>query len=114
MSELEQIKKTFIDAAASHGEATETGDYNRGNKQYKAIVKTYKQLKDQKGGIEALHQLMYHSNLSVQSWAASVLLDIYTEEAEKVLQSIADGHGLVGFSAKMTLQEWKKGNLKFG
>lgn len=113
MNILEELKNTFINAAILHGEATETGDYKLGNKQYAVIANAYRKLKDQKNGIEILHKLMNHKNISVQSWAASYLLKTHTEEAKKVLQSVADKHGLVGFSAKMTLQEWEKGNLKF-
>lgn len=113
MKNIDELKNIFIKAAVIHGEATETGNHKVANKQYDIIVNVYKELQKNEGGTRELQQLMYYKNPSVQSWAASYCLQFYPDEAKKVLQNVQENGGLVGFSAKITLREWEKGNLTF-
>ena len=50
--------------------------------------------------------------MGTRLWAATHYLAISSEEAEKVLSALGEvPNSLLAVSAKMTLDEWKKGNL---
>jgi HEAT repeat protein len=101
----------FKEAAKIHGEATETGDYKLGNKNYHLIFKivTYLKETDQ---VALLIQLLGDTNLSVRIWAATYLLPINEERALEVLNEAAKNKGIIAFNAKITIDEWKRGHLK--
>lgn len=42
-----------------------------------------------------------------------MLIPVLPEKAENVLEALAFKRGNASFDAKMLLQEWRKGNLKF-
>ena len=61
-----------------------------------------------------LRNLYNHENIAVRCNAAFALLPFDAVEAEKVLEELAIQRGdFVYLEARMTLQEWRKGNLKF-
>jgi len=61
-----------------------------------------------------LKNLFNHENAAVRCNAAFALLPFDTFEAEKVLEELAMQRGsFIYLEARMTLQEWRKGNLKF-
>ena len=56
---------------------------------------------------------MEDNNLSVRIWAAYALLHVNTPKAVKALKEIVkNDSGIMGFNAEMTLDEFKKGNIK--
>jgi len=62
--------------------------------------------------LSELVDLLEHEDPYVRLWAASYTLQIMPTKAEKVLEEISHVKGVMaGFSAKMTLEEWKKGTL---
>lgn len=78
-------------------------------KMRKAVMKLY-----ENGEISNLKPLMYHEHDAVKCEIAIELLPFYTEEAEKVLEELSCKRGNLTYStAKLTLQEWRKGNIKF-
>ncbi|WP_291529129.1 DUF2019 domain-containing protein [Bacteroides sp. UBA939] len=101
----------FEEAASKHAEATEQGDYKTANRCYAIIVKAIAFLKEQ----NEMHQLLKslnHNSVGVRIWAATYLLAVEEREGIRVLEQIAKGTGICTFTAKTTLNEWKKGNLK--
>ena len=101
----------FEEAAAKHAEATEQGDYRTANKCYAVIAKAMLFLKEQ-NELQQLSVLLNHGSVGVCGWAATYLLPIKEREAIQVLEQIAGGAGIHSFTAKTTLSEWQKGNLK--
>ena len=53
-----------------------------------------------------------HENPYVRLWAAGYTLSLPNSGAEEVLVALSSIR-VIGFDARMTLQEWRKGNLKF-
>jgi len=101
----------FEEAAAKHGEATETGDYRTGNKCWGVIDQAIKFIKEQ-NETSALSRFLDHRAVGVRLWAASYMLPINENEAIKVLEHISGQSGLNSLSARTTLSEWRKGSLK--
>ena len=61
-----------------------------------------------------LRNLYSHENIAVRCNAAFAVLPFDTVDAEKILEELATQRGsLVYLEARMTLQEWRKGTLKF-
>lgn len=103
----------FAEACTIKGECEEIGDSKRGNKQYKTIHTVYLLLKAE-GRLGELLELLENDNPYVRSWAAGYTLQIAPQKAEKVLVELSKIKGRpVAFNSEMTLQEWRKGNLKF-
>ena len=101
----------FVEAAGKHAEATETGDYKTGNKQYNLIVKAVSFLKED-NTLNKLESLLIHPSVGVRLWSATYLLPLNEEEASKALKKIINGNDIHSFTAKTTLEEWGKGNLR--
>jgi hypothetical protein len=111
---LETIIEEYANACLKCDEAQDLADYKTGNKNFKIIQKIRKELKlNPENGIEKLEHLLEHPNDYVRLETATSFLPINTEKAEKILNDIASKRGLNSFTAKMTLEEWHKGNLKF-
>ena len=102
----------FISYAKIQGIASNSGDSKIGNQAYNGIVKAYNYLKKE-GAIDKIKYLLSNNDTSVKLWAACYLLQMYEEESLKVLEEIAKGNDIYAFSAKMTIEEFKKGNLSF-
>lgn len=102
----------FEEAATKHAEATEQGDYKTANKSYAVIVKAITFLKEQ-NEIQRLHEFLNYSSVGVRMWAATYLLPVLESEGLRVLKQIAGKTGIHSFTAKTTISEWEKGNLKF-
>lgn len=101
----------FQEAAIKHAEATEKGDYKLGNKNYAVIAKIISFLKEQ-NKLEVLSELLNHDSVGVRMWAATFLLPFHEKEGLQVLNKIASESGILSFTAKTTVSEWEKGNLK--
>jgi hypothetical protein len=101
----------FQEAASKHSEATAQGDYKAGNKCHATIVKAMTFLKEQ-GEALALLKFLNHASVGVRMWAATYLLPIKENEGIEALEQIAAQAGIHSLTAKTTLSEWRKGNLK--
>jgi len=104
--------KKFIEACIIKGEAGEVGDSKTDNKQYKIINSVYILMKNS-NRLDEFVNLLNHESPYVRLWASAYALQVTNSMAEEVLETLADFKGLLGFEAMMTLQEWRKGNLKF-
>ena len=111
ITDVDNALEYFREAAAIHGEATESGNYKLGNKNYDLIVKSIDYL-IKESAIDHLLKFLDDPNISVRVWAAAYLLPIYEKEALNTLLSIMQGNGIIAGNAQITIQEWKKGNLK--
>ncbi|MGZ3751759.1 MAG: hypothetical protein ACXVPV_16885 [Bacteroidia bacterium] len=103
--------RVFKEATTIHGECTENGNYKLGNKNYDKIVKAVEYLK-REDKRDHLYQFLEDKNIWVRLWSAVYLLSLYENEALKVLNEAAATKGIAGGSARTTVDEWKKGNLK--
>ena len=105
------VLDVFEQASIQHTMATENGDFKTGNKAYKSIATSINWLKE-KGEIDRLLPFLNHTVDGVRVWAASFLIHTHETRAVMVLENISTGTNIIAFNAKMTLEEWEKGNLK--
>ena len=109
MKDLEKIVELALKVfdAQELGDARAADRYSR--KMRQAILNLYKN-----GEIGQLRPLMYHEHDAVKCEVAIKLLPFFREEAENVLGELAEKRGnLIYATAKTTLEEWRKGNIKF-
>lgn len=90
----------------------EEGDSKKGNKYYDELLSIATELRDD-GRLIDLECLLDEENDGVKFEVASKLLTVDNIKAEKVLIKITEKKGTLPFTAKMTLKQWKAGNLKF-
>ncbi len=102
----------FVDAAIKDGEFSQLGDSKSVNKNYKKLesIKSFL-LNNSTTFVSDLQKLLSHENNSVRLHAAVSLLPYLPKEASTTLKKLSSVPGLLGFTAKMTLSEWKKNNL---
>ena len=110
--EVEELLKDFEETAIQQFEVQDTGNYKKSDRLLEKINKISKKLHGI-GEIDTLKILLNHSHVNVRFLAACSLLPFFTKESEKVLEEIACLGKHPAFTAKMTLQEWRKGNIKF-
>jgi hypothetical protein len=109
-----EIVQTYFEAATEHGRASETADSSAGNQPAQVVAAAYGELRTRGPEAQrALLVLLDHPDAGVRSWAAAHALDFAPEEGEPVLEDLARAADVVGFNAKMTLEAWKRGELKF-
>lgn len=112
--DISALVRRYAKAAAAHGRATERGDSNDANAAYRTLVDVYWELR--RRGVNAqraLLPLLEDSDVGVQVWAGSHSLEFSPDDGERALTRVAALPGLIAFSAKMTLQEWRRGKLHF-
>lgn len=51
--------------------------------------------------------------MSVRVWAAAHALEFAPERGEPVLSHVAAEKGILSFNARMTLEVWRAGDLRF-
>lgn len=111
MKEIEELINEYIKVSVDRGEAIKKGNSKVANKCFDKINKIILQLKSRNSLVE-LMPLLEYSNNYVRLDTACILISIYSEECKKTLQQLIDVGGMVGFTAKMTIQEWEKGNIR--
>lgn len=90
-----------------------TGDYKKSNKENAKIIKIFKYLENNISiAKKVLPKLFDNKNVQVKTEVAaeSLALEIYEEQAEKILKEIANNkeNGIFAFNAEMILKAWKK------
>ena len=110
-NDIETALKIFEEAAIKQAEATEKGDYKVGNKYYNKLTEAALFLKN-KNAVGALQSYLDSSFIGVRLWSAYYLLPLCEKEAARILEEISIVPGIHSLTAKTTLSEWKKGNLK--
>ena len=111
IKDIVAAKALFVEAAIKHAEATKEADYKTGNKNFLKKIAAVSYLKEH-NSIHELLQYLNHNDVGVRLAAATYLLPQYEEKGIKVLEEIAKIAGPPSFDAKMTLREWRNGNLK--
>jgi len=111
---LDELLLAYRDAAKIHGAATESGEYKAGNKVFPVLNIVYSELRSRGDDARrALLPLLLDEDPGVRLHAATHALDFAPSEGERVLSSLIHVGRFVGFTAELTLEEWKKGNLRF-
>lgn len=113
VNNMDKLIDQYVDVAINSGKAKEEGDYKSVNSYYDIIQRIRIEMKKDPQYVVKLEPLLQHDNEYVRLEAAFDLLPILSERAENVLSELSKKRGLNGFEAEMTLQEWKKGNLRF-
>lgn len=112
MNELNEIIMDFVESAINNGIAQEEGNANKANKYYRRIEKRLKWLSEEGELCNGLFlDLVNHQNDYVRYHAACALLHEKEEVALETLEKISEKRGILSFSAKMTISEFKKGNI---
>jgi hypothetical protein len=114
VDKIDTLLNRYIDSAVQHGKSTEDGDYKSANKAFKTLKKTFVELKDNKDyGVEKLLCLLKHEEAYVRLWAAAHTLQVNPNAAKKTLNQLTKLPGFIGFTARMTIDEWEKGKLRY-
>lgn len=108
---VEIALQLFEEAAIKQGEASKLGKGKEANRYYDKIGTIVTYLKSNRC-LERLSLYYTHPDLSVRSWAAAYLLPLYEKESLKVLKEISKMKVFGSLDAKLTIQEWKNGNLR--
>jgi hypothetical protein len=113
-ADISELKRVYRDAAAKHGEATERADHHVANEMADLVAEIYAELRSR--GSDAQRELLgllADEAASVRLWAATHALEFAPEDGEPVLRSLVSMGRLLGFTADMTLTEWRAGRLTF-
>ncbi len=111
MDTMKNMLNGFEQAACKYAEATQEGNAQVGNRNYKKVVKIVSYLKEN-NSLDELRIFLNHDAIGVRMLAATFLLPKYEKEASDVLEAISKGEDMLSFMAEMTLKEWRNGNLK--
>jgi len=108
----EEIQRLIFDFRSA---AIEKGDFAKGKRDaqlYEIMRNSFHRLKDfGEDGQEALENLLDDESAFVRTWIASALMIEGNKIVRNVLEEISKMSGITGFNAKITLQEYDKGNL---
>lgn len=109
--EIPELLAAFEEASKKHADALEKGDHKTVNRNYDKIVQIVNTLRSL-DKIDYLLSFLNHTSTGVRLAAAAFLLSTYEKEAVAVLEEIKNGDSFQSLDAEMTLEEWRKGNLK--
>ena len=110
---LEAVIHEYMEAASAHGEATAVGDSAMANHAHDVLAAVYRRVRED-GAQRRLLPLLKHSYPAVVVWAGAHALEFAPDEGERVLADLARrDRSVIGFTAMMTLSEWRDGNLSF-
>lgn len=112
IQDIDSALSIFRFAAANQAEATEVGDYVKGNKAYNQIIKILKFLKDN-DKLNELDTLLHDSNVGVRMFTAYGLLNVSPERAVPILEEIAHRNDIHSLTASTTLEQWYQKCLVF-
>lgn len=105
----------FLAAAIEWGRAQSEGDTRRANKVHdRDLIPALREVAITGGEeIESVVELADHVNPSVGLWAATFALRYETARGEAALTRLTHLPSLsIGFSAEVTLKEWRAGRLE--
>ncbi|CAH2715096.1 hypothetical protein BACCIP111895_02280 [Neobacillus rhizosphaerae] len=109
---MDERAPKFGDIAKKRWEYLNNDDSTKGNNCYDELLSIAIELRNE-GKLHELGGLLDNENEGVQFEAATKLLTLNFEKAEKTLEKLTEKKGVLPFSAKMTLRQWRAGNLKF-
>lgn len=111
---VEQLIETTRTTSAERWRAIDAGRTKDGNRMFDLLVAIRRELRAR--GLDAQRQLLSlfdDPDPGTRCWAAVSVLEFDPSEGERVLAELAKlPDSLVGFSAEMTLEQWKAGTFK--
>ncbi len=113
-SDTLQLVGTYREAAKLHGEASERGDHKVADESAKLIAAIYAEIRDR--GFSVQHELLpmlHDPDPGIRLWSAAHTLEFSSKDGEAALELLSARGSLTGFSAKMTLEQWRTGKLRF-
>ena len=112
MNDVNNIISDFVDASINNGIAQEDGNANQANKYYRVIEKRKKWLIDHDELCNPdFLKLLNHENDYVRLHVSCALLHVKDREALNTLSYLSKKMGILGFTAEMTISEYKKGHI---
>ena len=112
MGKINEIVLDYLEAAIKYGEQTQKNNSKKANKEYTKIKINYDILKAE-NSLKELLPYLEHNEDYVKLWVSAHLLNIEEIKAMEVLERLSKKKEMIGFEAKMTLEQWKKGELTF-
>ncbi|OJT22044.1 hypothetical protein BO221_25225 [Archangium sp. Cb G35] len=111
---IEQLIEMTRTASAERWRTINAGKSKDGNRMFDLLVAIRRELRAR--GLDAQRQLLGlidDPEPGTRCWAAVSVLEFAPGEGERVLAELAKlPDSLVGFSAEMTLEQWKAGTFK--
>ncbi|WP_169791508.1 DUF2019 domain-containing protein [Sandaracinus amylolyticus] len=104
--------RRYADAARRHEQGTNDADPRKANRAARELTRLWKQIRRSDEQLAEFVELLGHEALSVRLWAATHLLPIDPLRAERAIEELTREPGILGFGARMTLQEWRAGRLR--
>ena len=112
MNDVNNIISDFVNASINNGIAQENGNANQANKYFRVIEKRRKWLIDHNELCNAdFLNLLNHENDYVKLHVSCALLHVKDDEAINTVSYLTEKKGILGFTAKMTISEYKKGHI---
>lgn len=110
----DELVEAYAEAAASDRLAIESGNGHAAGRAAEVLVAIDRELRRRgPSSHRLLVPLLQSGDEGVRLWAATHVLEVAPDEAIRVLEALASGVGLVAFSAKAALREWRGGTLQF-
>jgi hypothetical protein len=110
---LDAVIQEYVEAASAHGQATAAGDSTTANHAHDVLAAIYRRLREDGTQRQLLH-LLNHRDPAVVAWVGAHALEFAPAESERVLTDLARrDSSIIGFTAQMTLSEWRDGKLSF-
>ena len=113
IKKIEDAISLFKESASIHGQASITGNSVVCNKHADRLNNIIALL-SLKGQLGLLKECLNNNDVSIRMWSAFALLPVSPDLCKPVLEEVANGnYHCISFAAEITLNEWKKGSLKF-
>lgn len=112
MTEANELLSQFEKAAVKYDLLRLNGTAKQMNAQFDLMTRIIGELA-QLNKLDVLKSILTNDSEAVRFFVSSMILGAFPAEAETVLIDIANSKGFYAFNAKITLKEWRKGNLKF-
>jgi len=111
----EDLVASFAETASEHGQFMASCDPKRANAKFDQMARLYGELRRRGGGAQRqLLALMKSDNPYIRLYAATYTLDFEPDQALPVLDEILrTEEGTLKFTARMTLEQWHKGEMRF-
>lgn len=112
INSTEDALRIFRESAIQHGLSHKTHNYKLGNKHHDRVCECIYYLYNH-NELHLLKSFLSDEDDGVRLWASFALLPTYTKESEKVMKTLIKTSSYLSFEVKVTLEEWRKGRLKF-
>jgi hypothetical protein len=110
---IEELMAECRELARVRGRALERGDSKSANRNYDKLVRLVPLIRAfGDAGTAALITLTTDDDDAVACLAAIYTLPVDEERALALLEGLAAKRGIVAFTAKMCIEQWKKGEMK--